>query len=881
MPSIIGTAFLDVRPETTNFESDLKKKISGFGGIAPVIGTLAAAGVAVGGALFDIGSKFEDAFNKIKVATGATGLQLAGLGVSFKDVFSKSASSMTDVATAISEVSVRTHLTGTALDDLSKKFVDLSRITGTSVATNVQTVTALFNNFGVATKNQSAELDVLFKAAQQSGVGIDNLVSSVQAATPTAQTLGLNINQTTALVAQLTQAGLPATKVMMGLGMEFAKAAKAGQDPTSVIAKLVAEIKAAPNATDAATLAVRNFGVSARQAATLVDAVRAGTLNFGATLASITSGGGGIEAATNATLTLGDKFKILRNTALTALEPIAMKVVDFANLLADRIPGAIRTTVDVIKGAIGGLVGGFSGQALAASGFVRVFGEIGRTARDIFDFIRAHKAEVLGALAGIGAIVLSAVIPAFVGWAAAAGAAAAATIAAAAPFIAASAAAAAVGYGLVYAYTHFVIFRDIVKDVAKVIVDVAVFAFRQVRLEIETVVAVFTDLIKFFSDVFQGKWSAAFKALEDIPKRLFEYVRDTVGNIVKLFESLPAQVLGGIESLGGAIGRFFEGLPADAVTGLKTLGSALLTAFKNGIVALVTGLPGLLIDVAVFFEVKLPLLILEWTANAAVWLAGVGVKLIVGFVSDLISALPTVAKFFLDLPGEILTFIGNAALWLVHVGMDILTGLCNGLIATVPALFRFFTGLPSKILDLLKDAGTWLVKVGQAIIDGLIKGIGNEAGKLESKVKDSILGPIKKIPIVGGLIGSPSPYFTTVGEAIVQGLALGIANKANLPQQALAGVKIGGPTVAPVGLGTPSAIAAAGPTAATTATTTALATQTKATMTTNDILKEILAFIREQALTANAAVTQNTQALKASTTESILALRAEQVQRGR
>src|SRR5204862_3083 len=82
-----------------------------------------------------------------------------------------------------------------------------------------------------AAVKQAAALDTLFKASQVAGVSITQLAGEMQSAAPTAKILGLNIDQTAALVANLDKAGLPASRVMLGLATSFAKAAKAGRDP--------------------------------------------------------------------------------------------------------------------------------------------------------------------------------------------------------------------------------------------------------------------------------------------------------------------------------------------------------------------------------------------------------------------------------------------------------------------------------------------------------------------------------------------------------------------------------------------------------------------------------------------------------------------------
>lgn len=227
--TIIGEAQLAIVPETSGFSSKLQSVLSGvaekMGGALAGVGAITAG---LGAALLDVSTHFEDMNNTIIQKTGASGAALQGLEASAKQVFSSTVgATFQNTADAISEISVRTGLTGTALQDFASKEIELGKITKTDVGQNVQDTTALFNQFGIAAAKQSGSLDVLFKASQVSGVSITNLTAAMKQTGPVAQMLGLNFNQTAALTANLTAASLPASKVMMGLSSEFQKAAKA------------------------------------------------------------------------------------------------------------------------------------------------------------------------------------------------------------------------------------------------------------------------------------------------------------------------------------------------------------------------------------------------------------------------------------------------------------------------------------------------------------------------------------------------------------------------------------------------------------------------------------------------------------------------------
>ena len=98
-----------------------------------------------------------------------------------------------------------------------------------------------------------------------------------------------------------------------------------------------------------------------------------------------------------------------------------------------------------------------------ADAFLKAAGVVGK----FVAFLAGNQALLAGIFAGIAAVVLAVLVPAFVAWATAAGAAAVSTLIAAAPFIAIGVAIAAVAAALVYAYKRFEAFRTVVDLVAE------------------------------------------------------------------------------------------------------------------------------------------------------------------------------------------------------------------------------------------------------------------------------------------------------------------------------------------------------------------------------------------------------------------------------
>lgn len=860
--TVIGSAYMEILPETDSFGQKLGSLIKDI----PVAGKIAAIGIAVGAALVDVGQKYEEMNNTIIQKTGATGDTLKGLEASAKTVFGDTlGATFSNVGDTISELSVRTGLAGKSLDDYAQKQIQLGLVTKTDVGANVQTTTALFNQFGIAASKQSGQLDVLFKASQQSGVGFQQFASTLQSVAPTAQIMGLSIDQAAALTANLSKAGLPAQQVMRGLSSEFQKAAKAGKDPTTAVTDLINQLKAAPDSTSAAEIAMGKFGLSSRSAATFVDAVRNGTFNFAQTLSSITNGQGGINATANATATLGEKFALLKNKALNALEPIATKFLDFVTLLVDKIGPAVSAVSGFIKDLVYvfkiGWGEGANGVFEQGSKIERIFYEIGGAARhfatdlsDIFGTVKQAIELFFGAFTGQGSgdvsklstglqktiIDLGAtasglydkikpvfewirdnIKPILIGVGIAVGAIVA-------PWLMLAA-------GVIYAYTHFKIVREVIGDVVDFFVNKLIPAVSGVvgfivKLvsglvsdwasrwgEIKTIVKTTIEIvagivygvfkaIEVFWNVFHATILRVLKAAWDEVKLVIETAVNLIRGIVDLFLDLFTghwskawhdllgilsdvwKLIGGtisnalsivgnlLASLGGIILRALEHLPDLAVQGLKLLGGFLL------------GLAEKLPDIAAWF-LLLPVKIVGFLVGIDAWLLEKGVELLTGFLNGIINKLPDVANWFLSLPGKILDFLVTIATLEIR-GVEILAGFIAGLVSKVPEVLNWFLSLPSQIQNLLASAINWLVNAGEQIIQGLINGIGNMIGKVVDAV-GKVVDAAKNAVTSGFHILSPSRVFHDYGTNLMQGLANGISDSLSLPTKALQNLNLG------------------------------------------------------------------------------------------
>ena len=370
------------------------------------LGSLLGAGLVVGfgAALAGIGREFATARSTIERETGLTGAALTATFDTVKTVMSSVPESISTVTTAVDELVRRGVPLGNTFDQLAKQELDLAHITGSDLASTVDTTTALFAKFNVPLQAQPAALDAIFKGYQASGQALSNLTGALQTGAATLTQYGFNIESSTALIAGLEKGGVNVTTALFGLRTELSKLLKAGQDPQAALKGLLDEFTNGTPKAQALGDAVKFFG--ARAGPELAAAISSGRLNTAALLKTITDGQGGILATAAATETFGEKLDILKNKALVALQPLASSVWSGIQTAVSAATGP----VEAVASAFGHLLDTLSPIApaiavLATVGFGGALLVIDLFAKGI-DTI----ASILGHIPGPALIVASALV---------------------------------------------------------------------------------------------------------------------------------------------------------------------------------------------------------------------------------------------------------------------------------------------------------------------------------------------------------------------------------------------------------------------------------------------------------------------------------------
>lgn len=361
-----------------------------------------------------------------------------------------------------------------------------------------------------------------------------------------------------------------------------------------VLANTAEKFAAMPNGIEKNALAVKLFGRSGVDLLPLLNKGKEGLAEFGAESDKfgLTLGQDNVDAFKKniaAHRTMHAAWEGLQVQLGSKIMPIVAQITSW---LASHLPAAMA----FVKRAIDALTPAFTFLSSAVEvAFKAISAGI--------SWLTEHKEVLLLVAVAIGTVLVAA----FVAWATAAGAAAIASLAALAPIIEFVAPLALLAAGVVYAYTHFKVFREVVdavKDglvtawqfvsdkVIPIFVDIVEIAIKPMVLQFKAVKAIITDVV---IPAFEAVWNfistkiiPVFKSIIDTMINVGQRVGEIVGNIVDFFTGLPSRIVNALSDLASTL----LGIATTAIGGLWTgLSDAVEAGWKW-----LTDLPGKFAD---------------------------------------------------------------------------------------------------------------------------------------------------------------------------------------------------------------------------------------------------------------------------------------------
>ena len=210
---------------------------------------VAAAGAVIAGAIggaakaaYDIGASFDDAYDTIRVGTGASGAAFEDLQESMRNVARDSigvGSDMGEIGTTLADLNTRLGVTGEPLEKLTTQFQQLK---GMGMETDINAMAGAFQQFGVEAEDMPAMLDSVFQISQATGRDMTALVDNLSKSGPALKEFGFGLEESAGLLGALDKAGLDADKTMNSMTKALSEFAKEGKDPQRELWGMISKI---------------------------------------------------------------------------------------------------------------------------------------------------------------------------------------------------------------------------------------------------------------------------------------------------------------------------------------------------------------------------------------------------------------------------------------------------------------------------------------------------------------------------------------------------------------------------------------------------------------------------------------------------------------
>ena len=333
----------EISPTLGKSLEGVTKKLEGVNLKALAVGA-AIGGIAAGTAvmvgksvkyLVNLGSEFDNAFDSIRIGTGATGEALESLQEDFNEVYKSVPTSMEDASKAIADYNTRLGLSGEELQGLSVQAIQVADMLGDDLNSVIEESSRAFQQWGIDSEDMGVSMDYIFKVSQSTGIGFSDLMSNMQSFGPQLQAMGYSFDEAAALMGQMEKAGVNTEEVLGAMKKSVGALAKDGISATQVMSNYAEKIKSAGSEAEATAIANEIFG--ARAGSTMAAAIRNGTLSVDELTKSLMDNQETINGAAEDTYDFAEVFQLMKQKAEVYLQPLANTLFDLFSQVAPLI----------------------------------------------------------------------------------------------------------------------------------------------------------------------------------------------------------------------------------------------------------------------------------------------------------------------------------------------------------------------------------------------------------------------------------------------------------------------------------------------------------------------------------------------------------------
>ena len=170
---------------------------------------------------------FEQQMATVQAITGATGKEFAKLEKSAKELGATTQFTASEVG-KLQEEYAKLGFTTDQILDASEATLELATATGSDLAQSAKVAAATINGFGLEAKDTQKIVDVMAKSFTSSALDLSKFETAMSAVAPVASTVGMSLEETTASLGVLVDAGFDASTAGTALRNILLDTQKAG-----------------------------------------------------------------------------------------------------------------------------------------------------------------------------------------------------------------------------------------------------------------------------------------------------------------------------------------------------------------------------------------------------------------------------------------------------------------------------------------------------------------------------------------------------------------------------------------------------------------------------------------------------------------------------
>ena len=304
---------------------NLERNLANTG--ASLMKNVSAPLIAAGAVAVKVANDFDKAYATIRTGTGATGETLEGLKVVMESLYAELPNDLSQVSTAVADLNTMFGVQGEQLEEMATQYLNLARITGTDVASVIQTSARLFGDWSIATEDQADMLDYLFRVTQSTGVTIGDLSTKMVQYGASLRQMGFDAETAAALLGKFHKEGVNTEVVLGSMRIALANMAREGvTDASDALQTLITRIQEAGTASEANAIAIEVFGSKA--GVDMSAAIREGRFELDELLVSLRESTDTINGVGDETRTFSEEIKILKHHVELALQPLGALIID-------------------------------------------------------------------------------------------------------------------------------------------------------------------------------------------------------------------------------------------------------------------------------------------------------------------------------------------------------------------------------------------------------------------------------------------------------------------------------------------------------------------------------------------------------------------------